>query len=114
MASVTPSSRTPDAVEPQRGRALLERLAVGGAPLDGHRAEAERALVLARQVELAGEPARHRIVVDLERVPQAVEVAPRDPEARVDLLAAVAARVAEREASVGADLGVADPDRAVA
>ena len=106
----------PDArpVEPQRGRAFFERLRVGGAPLDGHRAEADRALVRPRQVELAREVARHRIVVDLEGVPHAVEVAPRDPEARVDLFAAVAAWVPEREASVRANLGVADPDRAVA
>ena len=102
------------AVEPQRRRRLLKRLAVRDAVVDRHAAEADGPLVLAGQMELAGQQAGHRIVVDLERVPQAVEVAARDAEPRVDLLAAVVARIAEREEAVGANLRVAQPHDAVA
>ena len=58
-------------------------------------------------MELARQQAGHRILVDAERVTQAVEIAPRDADARVDLLAAIVARIAEREQAVGADLRIA-------
>ena len=78
------------------------------------RAEADRPVALAGQVELAGQPARHRVVVDLKRVAQAVEIAPRDAEPRVDLVAAVLTRGREREQAVGANLRVVQPHDAVA
>ena len=48
-------------------------------------------------MELARQRARHRIVLEVERVEQIGHRPPVDPDARVDLLAAVAARIAERE-----------------
>ena len=77
------------------------------------RAEADRPSPLARQVELAGHAARHRVVVDLKRVAQALEIAPRDAEPRVDLVAAVRPRSHERKQAVGADLRVAETHDAV-
>ena len=58
-------------------------------------------LVAAGQVELAAEEPVDRIVVDLKRVAQAGDIAPDNAEARVDLLAAVVARIPEREQTVG-------------
>jgi hypothetical protein len=55
-------------------------------------------------VEFAGELTRHRILVDLKRVAQAVQIAPRHAEPRVDLLAPVVSRVAQREPTFGANL----------
>ena len=46
-------------------------------------------------------------------MPQAVEIAPHGAEPRVHLLAAVIARIAEREASVGVDFGIAEADEPV-
>ena len=70
-------------------------------------AEAERPLVRAVEVELAGHQTLHRIVVELERVAKVGERPAIEPDARVDLLAAVLARVAERELAVGANLRLA-------
>src|SRR5262245_30416196 len=70
-------------------------------------------LVLAGEVELAAHLPGDRVVVDLERVTQAVELAPDDAEPRVDLVAAVIAWIAEREGSVGVNLRVAEADETV-
>ena len=63
--------------------------------------------VLAVELVLARHRALDRIVVELERVAQIAQRPPADADARVDLVAAVAPRVAERELAVGANLGVA-------
>ena len=81
--------------------------------LDRHAAESERRFIGAGEVKLAAEPARYRIVVDLEGVAQAVDVASDHAESGVDLFAAVFARIAEREQAVGADLGSGVLDEAV-
>src|SRR5438045_1392431 len=60
--------------------------------------------VLPGQMKLSGEEACDRVVVEVERVPQALEIAPHDAEARVDLLPSVVARIAEREEPVRMDL----------
>ena len=54
-------------------------------------------LVLTGQVKIAGETAGDRIVVELERVAQPVEIALDDAEASVDLLSLVVAGIAERK-----------------
>src|SRR5438093_4848515 len=69
--------------------------------------------VLAGEMELAAEQTRHRILVDPKRVTQAVEIVPDDAEARVELVAAVVARIAEREQAVGVNLRVAEADESV-
>src|SRR5262249_60626078 len=98
------------AVEPQRRGRFLERLAVRGAVVDRHRAEPDRALVLAREMELTRQQTRHGVLIDAERVPQAVDVAPGDPNPRGDLFPVVFTRVPAREQPVGAHLGAAEPD----
>ena len=97
----------PDAgpFETQRGGRGLERLAVRDAVVDGEPAEAERRLVLAVEVILAGDEPVDRVVVEQERVAQIGERPPRDADARVDLFSAVPARIAEREHALGRDLG---------
>ena len=55
-------------------------------------------------MKVSGEETRDRIVVELERMPQAVEIAPHDAEARVDFLPPVVARITEREQAVRMDL----------
>ena len=84
-----PSSRTPVPSNRNDAVACLDRLAVGHAFFDPHRSDADRPPPLAREMELAGHTARQRVLVDLKRVPQTVEVAPRDAKPRVDLVAAV-------------------------
>src|ERR1019366_6902536 len=66
------------AVEPQRRGRFLKRLAVGRAAVDRHAAEADGPLVLAGEVEVSRQEAVDRIVVELKRVTQAVDVAPHD------------------------------------
>ena len=100
------------AVEPQRRRRLLKRLAVRDAVVDRHAAEADRPLVLAGQMEFAGQQARHRISSISNACRRLSRSRRDDAEARVDLLAAVVARVAEREQAVGVDLRIAEPDAA--
>ena len=91
------------ALEAQRRGRRLERLVVGDALVDLHAPEAKRRLVLAVQVELARDLPFNRVVVEQERVAQVGQRPVGQPHARVDLLAAVAARVAERKASFGFD-----------
>ena len=85
------------AFEAQAGGRRRKRLAVRRAVVDRHAAEAERPRVRTVQVEITRQRAVHRIVLEIERVEQVGQRAPLDPNARVDLLAAVAARVTERE-----------------
>ena len=105
---VQPHARS---IEAQRRRAAIEGFAVRHALLDRHRAEPDRGLVASAQRELARQPARDRIRVDREGMAQRVHVAPGHPEARVELLPAVAARVAEREPPVRANLRTVAPHR---
>src|SRR5207245_927695 len=65
-------------------------------------------------MEFARQQPRHGILVDAERVPQAVEIALRHAQPRIDLLAAIVARIAEREEPVGADFRVAEAYAALA
>src|SRR5262249_8162947 len=102
------------AVEAQRRGRLLKRFAVRGAVVDRHRAEPDGALVGAREVEFARQQTRHRILVDAERMAQAVDVAPYHAQPRVHLFAAVVARIAEREQSVRPDLRIAEAHDAFA
>ncbi len=62
-------------------------------------------------MELTRQQARHRVLVDSERMPQGIHVTPHDANPRVDLLASVVARVPEREATFGAYLGVVAANR---
>ena len=101
---LTPSRRTPEPSNRSDAVALLKRLAVGHAVVDRHPAKTDRTLVFARQVELAGEQARHRVIVDLERVAQGLDVAAHDANTRVDFLAAVVSREPEREQPFGSHL----------
>ena len=101
------------AIEPQRGGRFLERLGVRGPVVDRHAAEADRMLVFAGEVEFAGERPGHQIVVELKGVAQALEVAPHDAEARVDLLPAIVARIPEREHAVGVNLGRVMPHHGI-
>ena len=59
------------AIEAQRRRRLLKRLAVRRAVVDGHRAKANRPRVLAREVEVARQQTGHGVFVDLKRMAQA-------------------------------------------
>ena len=92
------------AVEAHRRAHLLERLLVRDAVVNRHRAEADRTFVPAGQMKLPRDQAGHRIVVDAERVAQAVDVAAGQPHPRIDLLAAIIPRVAQSESSIRADL----------
>ena len=102
------------AVEAQRRGRLLDRLAVRHAVVDRHRPGADRPPALALQPELARHPARQRVLVDLKRVAQAVEIAARDAEPRIDLVAAVVARGRERKQAVGANFRIVQPHDGVA
>jgi hypothetical protein len=98
-----PSSRTPLPSNRSEAVAVSKSLLPRGPFVDLQFAEAERCLVPAVQVELAGHPAVERPVVEHERVAQVGQRPARRADARVDLLAAVLARVAEREPPVGLD-----------
>jgi hypothetical protein len=102
------------AVEPERGARLLERLTVRDAVVDRHRAEPDWRPIPARQVELAAQVTGHWPVVELERMTEAVDVAPVDPEPGVQFLAIVVPRIPEREQPLGADVRTTLPDDAVA
>src|SRR5438093_13308585 len=65
-------------------------------------------------MELATQLPRHRPVVEFERVSQAIEIALVDPEACVDFLAAIAARVPKRKQPFRANFRLAITNHAVA
>ena len=65
-------------------------------------------------MEFARQQAGYRVLIDAERVPQAVDVAPGDANPRVHLFAVVFPRIAEREQAVGANLGAAQTNEALA
>ena len=101
-------------VEAQRRRRLLDWLAVRHAVLDRHGAGADRAAALALQDELACHPARQRVLVDLKRVAQAVEIAAPHAEPRINFVAAVLTRGREREQAVGVNFRTIHPHDRVA
>src|SRR6185295_4407793 len=94
----------PVAVESKGRAALIERLSVGRATLDGHGAESERVVVFAGQVKFTRELTHDLVVVNLERVAKTLDVAPDGTESGVHFFPAIASRKFEREFSVGVDL----------
>ena len=91
-------------LEAQRRCRALERLAVRDTLVDRHLAEPERPLVRPVQVEVARHQTLHRIFVQLERVTKVGERPAIEPDARVDLLSLILARIAEGELAIGANL----------
>ena len=94
----------PGTIESQRRGGLFKGLAVRHPLLDRHAAEPNRTLIRAREVKLAAQQPVDRIVVDLKGMAQARHIAPHEAKPRVDLLAAIVARVAEGEEAVGMNL----------
>ena len=110
LARLTPSSRTP--APSNRSAALPSERARRKRRRRRSSSRQSRArLVPARQVELAAEAARHRPVVELERMSQAVDIASIHAKAGVDLFAVVVARIPQREQSFGANVRVALANR---
>ena len=94
----------------QRG---VERFPVSDAIGDCHRPGAVGPLVLTGHLKLPGERAVEVVLVETEGVLQVGHRTPDDLDVRVDLLAAVAARVTERKAAGGADRRCARGDEHV-
>ena len=101
-----PSSRTP--VPSKRSDAVAFWIGSPYATPSSirHGPGADRPAALALQPELARHPARQRVLVDLKRVAQAVEIAARDAEPRIDLVAAVLTRGRERKQAVGVNFRI--------
>ncbi len=100
-------------LEAQRGGRRSEGLAVRDQMVERHAAEADRAQIASREMELPRQRAGHGILVDAERVTQRIQIATHDADPRIDFVAAVVARKPEREQAVEVHLRVVERDDAV-
>ena len=99
LLDLEPVEADTGALEAQAGHGRGERLVVGAAAIERQPAEAERLLVLAVEVELAADRAEHRVVVQFESGAEVGHRPLAGADPGVDLFAAVAPRVAQREAA---------------
>ncbi|MEZ5418383.1 MAG: hypothetical protein R2708_13675 [Vicinamibacterales bacterium] len=111
LQAVEPDARP---LEAQAGDTRGEGLVVGDAAVEGDPSETDRFLVLAVEANLAAERAEHRVVVELESGAEVGQRPLRGADAGVDLGAAVAARIAERELAVDVEARLALGDHGLA